>query len=675
MPPTNTSLATDQDRLCVNVLRGLAIDAIERANSGHPGLPLGAAPMTYVLFTRHLRHSPSDPGWANRDRFVLSAGHGSMLLYGALHLSGYDLPLEEIRDFRKFGSRTPGHPEFGWTAGVEAITGPLGQGSANAVGMAIAERALAQRYNTERHTVVDHMTYALVSDGDLMEGISAEAASLAGHLGLGRLVYLYDANQVSLDGPTDLTFTEDVAARYRAYGWHVVEVADGDEDLDAIDRAIAEAKAERSKPSLVIVHTTIGYGAPTKAGKSDAHGAPLGAEELRATKRALGLPEDREFFLPDDAVAHWRRSVEEGRAAQRSWTESFQAYASEHPDLAAQWSLAESELLPDGWDADMPEFEEGKSYATRDVGGKVLNLLASRLPWLIGGDADLGGSTKTVLEGLGSFDGREGAALGRNVHYGVREHAMAAIANGIAYHGGLRTFTATFFCFADYMRPAMRLAAMGDLPVVYVFTHDSIALGEDGPTHQPIEHLASLRAMPGIVVLRPADAVETRAAWRVALARTEGPTAIVLTRQKVPTLARPLGPERTEQGAYVLREVDGAPDATLIATGSEVALAVATRDELAGRGLRARVVSMPSFELFAAQDAELRRHVLGPDDVPRVSIEAAATFGWERWLGPRGLALGLDRFGASAPAEVLLEEYGFTPRALADRVERHLRAH
>jgi len=676
-PSATVAPFTDLDRRAINALRGLAIDAIERANSGHPGLPLGAAPMAYVLWTRHLVHNPTNAGWPDRDRFVLSAGHGSMLLYGLLHLSGYDLPLAEIEAFRQKDSRTPGHPEFGHTVGVEAITGPLGQGSANAVGMAIAERYLAQRYDRGAASVVDHTTYALVSDGDLMEGLSAEAAALAGHLGLGKLVYLWDDNRISLDGPTDMTFTEDVCARYRAHGWHVVEVDDGDTDLEAIDAAIAAARAETNKPSLVRVRTTIGFGSPNKSGKAASHGAPLGADEVRATKAALGLPEDEAFHLPDEVVAHWRKGVERGQHAEAEWNARFEAWSAEYPDLAAQWHMAQAELLPDGWDEDLPSGEPGSSRATRESGGDVLNALAERLPWFFGGDADLSSSTKTHITGGGSFDGRAPASEGhpgRTIHYGVREHAMAAIANGIAYHGGCRTFTATFFCFADYMRPAMRLAAMAELPVTYVFTHDSIALGEDGPTHQPIEHLASLRAMPNLVVLRPADAAETAASWRVAMQRTDGPTALVLTRQKVPALDRPLGPERTDQGGYVLKEADGDAAVTLIATGSEVSLALEAAALLEARGHGVRVVSMPSTELFAAQDPELRRAVLGPDDAPRVSLEAASTFGWERWLGSRGLALGIDGFGASAPASDLLEEYGFTADRVAERVARHLAA-
>ncbi|QDU85898.1 Transketolase [Planctomycetes bacterium Pla163] len=674
---------TDLDRQSINVLRGLAIDAIEAANSGHPGLPLGAAPMAYVLWTRHLVHNPRNPGWADRDRFVLSPGHGSMLLYGLLHLAGYDLSLDELRAFRQKDSRTPGHPEFGWTVGVEAITGPLGQGSANAAGMAVAESYLAQRYNRSAngtaHTIVDHTTYALVSDGDLMEGLSAETASLAGHLGLGKLVYLWDDNRISLDGPTSMTFTEDVPARYRACGWHVEEVADGDTDLEAIDRALAAARAETERPSLICVRTTIGYGSPNKSGKAASHGAPLGGDEAAATKRALGLPTDTTFHVPAEVAAHFGGGcIERGEAAEAEWNARFEAFSAEFPDLAAQWHLAASELLPAGWDEDLPTGEPGSKRATRESGGDVLNALAQRLPWLMGGDADLSSSTKTFIKEGGSFSARSGAsepgAPGRTLHYGVREHAMAAMANGIAYHGGLRTFTATFFCFADYMRPAMRLAAMGELPVTYVFTHDSIALGEDGPTHQPVEHLASLRAMPNLVVLRPADSVETAAAWRAALARTDGPTVLVLSRQGLPRLERELGPECTHLGAYVLAETDGEADVTLIATGSEVELALAARAELAQRGLAARVVSMPSWELFEATDAQYRRSVLGPDDRPRVSIEAASTFGWERWLGARGLALGLDRFGGSAPASVLLEEYGFTATSVADRVEQHTRA-
>ena len=661
------------DDLCINTLRTLSVDAIEKANSGHPGLPLGAAPMAYVLWDRFLKHSPTDPGWPDRDRFVLSAGHGSMLLYSLLHLAGYDLPLGELERFRQLESRTPGHPEFGHTQGVEATTGPLGQGVTNAVGMAIAERYQAQRYNRGEHRVVDHFTYALVGDGDLMEGIAAEAASLAGHLGLGKLIVLYDSNDISLDGPTSLAFTEDVGARFESCGWHVLRVEQGDTDLDGIASAIEAARADDARPTLIEVKTTIGYGAPKKAGTSKVHGAPLGEEELAGTKRELGWTSKEPFHLPDDAVARFREAVARGEGARTEWQARFEAWSAAHPDLAAQWSLAQSELLPAGWDEDLPRFDAGGALATREAGGATLNALAERLPWLFGGDADLSESTKTGLKGCGDFDGRATAEPGRNLRYGVREHAMGAIANGIAYHGGCRTYTATFFVFADYMRPAMRLAAMNDLPVTFVFTHDSVAVGEDGPTHQPVEQLMSLRVIPNLDVIRPADANETVEAWRAALSRTEGPTALVLSRQKLPTVDRSvLAPASgLERGGYVLRDAEGDPDVVLLATGSEVALALEVADLLASRGHAPRVVSMPSWERFEAQESAYRQSVLGRD-VPRVSIEAGATLGWERWTGDRGLTIGIDRFGASAPGPEVMRHLGLDAEAIAGRVERHL---
>jgi transketolase len=658
------------DALCINTIRTLSIDAIERANSGHPGLPLGAAPMAYVLWQRHLRHAPKDPAWADRDRFVLSPGHGSMLLYALLHLYGYELPLDEIRNFRQWGSKTPGHPEHGLTPGVEATTGPLGQGTANAVGMALAERFLARRYNRPGHSIVDHHTYALVSDGDLMEGISQEAASLAGHLGLGKLIYLYDSNDVSLDGPCSLTFTEDVGKRYECLGWQVLTVEDGNTDLEAIDRALQEARAETQKPTLIVVKTTIGYGSPAKGGTAACHGAPLGGDEVRATKEALGWTPAGEFQIPGEALDHFADPAERNAKHVRDWQERFEAWKKEFPDLAAEWATSLGNELPRDWDADVPVFEPGEKLATRVSGGKVLNGLAARIPWLIGGDADLGCSTKTVLTDETRFDGRSGN--GRNIHYGVREHAMGAIANGIAYHGGARTFTGTFFVFSDYMRPAIRMAAMNHLPVTFVFTHDSVAVGEDGPTHQPIEHLMSLRAMPGLRVLRPCDAPETAAAWRLALRETERPTVLVLSRQGVPTLDRSVMAlaDGLERGAYVLSDPTDLPvRAILIGTGAEVHLATQAQRELAAQGIGVRVVSMPSWDLFEEQDSAWKEHVLPPDVTARVSIEAGATFGWERHVGANGVAIGLDRFGASAPGGEVLEQLGFT----TDRVVRTVR--
>jgi transketolase len=658
------------DLLCINTIRTLSIDAVQKANSGHPGLPLGAAPMAWVLWSRHLRHNPKDPAWPNRDRFVLSAGHGSMLLYSLLHLTGYDVSLDELLAFRQWGSKTPGHPETFMTPGVEATTGPLGQGSANAVGMAIAERYLATRYNKPGHTVVDHFTYALVSDGDLMEGVNAEAASLAGHLGLGKLIYLYDANDVTLDGPADMHFTEDVCKRYEAYGWQVLRVEDGNRDLDAIDNAIRAAQNESARPSLIWIHTTIGFGSPNKGGTAEAHGSPLGPDEVKLTKQALGWEADKSFLIPDAALAEFRRAVDRGAELQADWTRAKAAWAAANPELGREWDLRVGGSLPEGWDADLPAFPPGKAVATRSASGKALNVIAKQVPWLLGGDADLGGSTKTLLDGAGSFD-RTGA--GRNIHFGVREHAMGSICNGMAYGGGMRPYAATFFVFSDYMRPAVRLAAMNHLPVVYVWTHDSIGLGEDGPTHQPVEHLASLRAMPGLVVLRPADANETVEAWRVAMKRGDGPTALVLSRQDLPVLDRAAGfgpAAGVAQGAYVLRDPSGgAPQAVIIGTGAEVHVALAAADALAADGVRARVVSMPSWELFAAQPQSYRDQVLPPALAARVSIEAGATFGWERWLGGGGAAIGVDKYGASAPAKVLFEKYGLTPAAVAGRVK------
>jgi len=659
------------DLLCVNTLRTLSIDGVQKANSGHPGLPLGAAPMAYALWARHLRHNPKNPHWPNRDRFILSAGHGSMLLYSLLHVTGYDVSLAEIEAFRQWGSKTPGHPEWHLTPGVEATTGPLGQGSANAVGMAMAERYLAQRYNRPGHTVVDHFTYALVSDGDLMEGVNAEAASLAGHLGLGKLIYLYDANDVTLDGPASLAFsTEDVCARYAAYGWQVLRVEDGDHDIDGIDAAIRAAKADSSRPSLIWIHTTIGFGSPHKAGTCEAHGSPLGVDEVKATKQALGWNADKSFELPADALAHFRSAVDRGAALEAEWGKAKAAWAAAHPELAREWDQRLSGKLPAGWDADLPRFAAGgKGVATRSAAGKALVAIAKQVPWLFGGDADLSGSTKTLIDGAGSFE-RSGA--GRNIHFGVREHAMGSICNGMAYYGGMRPYAATFFVFSDYMRPAVRLSALNHLPVVYVWTHDSIGLGEDGPTHQPVEHLASLRAMPNLVVLRPADATESVEAWKVAMNRTDGPTALVLSRQDLPVIDRAAAgigaAADVARGGYVLRDAGGKLDGIVMATGSEVALAIAAADLLAGDGIGVRVVSMPSWELFAAQPAAWRDQVLPPEVTARVSVEAGTTFGWERWLGPRGVAVGVDRFGASAPAKKLLAEYGLTAEAVAAKL-------
>jgi transketolase len=664
----------DLDQLCINTIRFLAADAVQQAKSGHPGLPMGAAPMAYVLWTRFLRHHPGAPTWPDRDRFVLSAGHGSMLLYALLHLTGYDLPLDEIKRFRQWGSKTPGHPEFGLTPGVEATTGPLGQGLANAVGMAIAERHLGARFNRPGHTVVDHHTYVLCSDGDLMEGVAAEASSLAGHLGLGKLIVLYDDNQVSLAGRAALSFSEDVPRRFEGLGWHTQAVPDGN-DLDAIDKALRDAQAEAERPSLIAVRTVIGYGAPKKAGTHEAHGEPLGDAELRGAKQALGWPLEPAFFLPEPALRHFRTALASGARIEADWRARYDAWRRAFPDLATQWDHGQARALTPGWDQDLPQFPADTPQATRDASGAVLAAVSPRLPHLMGGDADLAPSTKTFVKTAGSF--LRATPEGRHLHFGVREHAMGSIANGITYHGGLLVFCSTFFVFSDYMRPAVRLAALSELPVVYVWTHDSIGVGEDGPTHEPVEHLASLRAMPNLVVIRPGDAAETVVAWQVALARRHGPTALVLSRQKLPVLDRTVHApaDGLRQGAYVLADAPGgAPDLVLIGTGSEVSLVVAAQAALAKEGVRARVVSMPSWELFQAAPPEYRAAVLPPGVARRLAVESGATFGWERWVGPEGAVVGLDRFGASAPGDVVMRELGFTvervvarARALLDR--------
>lgn len=659
-----------QDRLCINTIRTLSIDAIQKANSGHPGLPLGAAPMAYMLWQYHMRHDPQAPNWPDRDRFVLSAGHGSMLLYALLHLTGYDLSLDDIKNFRQWGSKTAGHPESFLLDAIECTTGPLGQGTANAVGMAMAERALAARYNTDEHQIVDHHTYALVGDGDLMEGLAAEACSLAGHLRLGKLIFLYDSNDISLDGPTSMAFTEDVAKRHAAYGWHVLTVEKGDDDLAALDKVIAAAKAETGKPSLIVVKTTIGFGSPNKAGKSDAHGAPLGDDELALTKQALNWESTTPFHVPDAARAHFATAAEKGARSHRAWQETFAAWSAANPTLADEWRMAHAGELPNGWDAEMPQFKAGDKLATRVASGQIINAIAKTVPWFLGGDADLSCSTKTAIKDEAAFDGQSGQ--GRNIHYGVREHAMAGAANGMAYHGGLMNYTATFFCFADYMRPAMRLAALSSLPVVFVFTHDSVAVGEDGPTHQPVEHLASLRAMPNMLVLRPADATEAVEAWRVAVQQTKRPVSLVFSRQGLPVIDRDNYADAAgvQRGGYVLADPDqGKPSVILIATGSEVTLALEAQGALSEQGIPVRVVSMPSWELFAEQDQAYRDQVLPPTIDQRIAVEAGTSFGWERWIGANGTTLTIDRFGASAPGGEVLARYGFTADHLVAKVK------
>ena len=664
------------DNECVNALRFLSVDAVQKADSGHPGMPMGAASMAYVLWTRFLRHTPADPEWFDRDRFVLSAGHGSMLLYSLLHLTGYDVPLEQLKQFRRWGSITPGHPERGVTPGVEMTTGPLGQGFGNGVGLAIAEAHLAACYNRPDAEIVNHFTYGIVSDGDLMEGVSSEAASLAGHLKLGKLIYLYDDNRVTLSAGTDITFTEDRARRFEAYGWHVQSVADGN-NLTAIDAALRAARAETQRPSLILARTHIGYGAPDKQDSFESHGSLLGVDEVRLTKQNLGWPTEPPFYIPEKAAEFFHKAIERGKSAETEWSDRFAAYGRTFPDLAKAFRLAMRNELPDGWDKDIPVFPaDEKGMATRVAAGKVMNVIAPRLPALIGGSADLNPSTFTALSGLGDFEpagmtirDKQGAVdgvwsyAGRNLYFGVREHGMAAILNGLAAHGGAVPFGATFLIFSDYMRPPIRLAAMMKLRVIYVFTHDSIALGQDGATHQPVEQLAGLRAVPGLTVIRPGDANETAVAWRVALEAKDHPVALVLTRQNVPTLDRTqcAAADRLRQGAYVLIDApNGRPDVILIATGSEVGLAMAARQTLQDQKVLARVVSMPSWELFDVQPKSYRDQVLLPSIRARLAVEAGSSQGWHRYVGDRGDVLSVDRFGASAPGDVVMHEYGFT---------------
>lgn len=646
--------------LCINTLRFLSADAVQQANSGHPGLPMGAAPLAYAIWAHHLRHNPAHPAWPNRDRFILSGGHGSMLLYSLLHLTGYALPLEELQRFRQWGSLTPGHPEYGLTPGVETTTGPLGQGFANGVGMAIAEAHLAQRFNRPGHTVIDHTIYAIVTDGDLMEGVTAEAASLAGHLRLGKLIYLYDDNRISIEGSTDLAFTEDRGKRFEAYGWHVQRVEDG-LDVAAIDRAIEAAKQD-PRPSLIMVRTVIGYGLPTRAGTAKAHGEPPGQAELDGAKDALGWPREPRFYIPDAALAFFRQAQVRGAQLELEWQQEMAAYAADYPDLAAELQRRLAGELPAGWEAALPVFPaDPKGMATRASSGKVLNALAEVLPEVLGGSADLAPSTNTWMNAYPAFSAGERA--GRNLHFGVREHGMGAVVNGMAYHGGVIPFGATFMVFSDYMRPPLRIAALSHLGSIWVFTHDSIGVGEDGPTHQPVEHLAALRAIPNLITLRPADANEVREAWRIAIENRRRPTALVLTRQNLPTLDRTAyaPAEGVRRGAYVLADLgQGRPQLLLMASGSEVSLIVEAGKRLAERGLAVRLVSFPSWELFAEQEAAYQTAVLPPDLRRRVAVEAGVTQGWQRWVGLEGRIVGLDRFGASAPAAVIFEQLGFS---------------
>ncbi len=649
----------------INTIRFLSADSVQQANSGHPGLPMGTAPMAYTIWTRHLRHNPANPHWANRDRFVLSGGHGSMLLYSLLHLTGYDLPLDELKRFRQWGSLTPGHPEYGLTPGVETTTGPLGQGFANGVGMAMAEAHLAKVYNRPGHTVIDHFVYAIVTDGDLMEGVSSEAASLAGHLRLGKLIYLYDDNHVTIEGSTDLAFSEDRGQRFEAYGWHVQRVADG-LDVEAIDQAIQAARLD-PRPSLIIVRNIIGYGLPTRAGTAKAHGEPPGAAELDGAKDNLGWPKEPRFYIPEESLAFFRTALEQGAKQEQVWQQKMDAYAAAYSDLAAELNRRLEGKLPDGWDLDLPVFPaDEKGMASRAASGKVINALAGALPELFGGSADLAPSTNTWMNNSVAFDpdnGNPDCYEGRNVHFGVREHAMGSAVNGLAYHGGMIPFGATFMVFSDYMRPPIRLSALSHLGSIWVFTHDSIGVGEDGPTHQPVEQLAALRAIPNLVTLRPADANEVREAWKVAVENRRHPTALVLTRQNLPTLDRAVyaPAEGLRKGAYVLADLgQGKPQIILMASGSEVGLIVQVGKRLEAQGIAVRLVSFPSWELFLDQDETYQESVLLPDVAARLAVEAGVAQGWHRWVGPQGRIQALDRYGASAPAGTVFENLGFS---------------
>ncbi|MDY0163223.1 MAG: transketolase [Desulfobotulus sp.] len=652
------------DALCVTTLRTLAMDAIEKANSGHPGAPMGLAPAAYALWTRVMRHNPKNPAWLDRDRFVLSGGHGSMLLYGLLHLAGYGVSLEDLKNFRQLGSKTPGHPEFGHTPGVETTTGPLGQGIANAVGMAMAERHLAARFNRPGFDLVDHFTYVMCGDGDLMEGVAAEAMSLAGHLRLGRLICLYDANDISIEGATSIAFTENVAARMEACGWHTQTVTDGN-DLEAITTALETAKRVTDQPSLIVLKTRIAYGSPNKEGSEEAHGAPLGAQEVRLTKKAYGWPEDSDFLVPDAVYAHFAAVQAEMQAKEDAWLEMFQRYASEYKDMANLWLDAMTGFLTEGWDKEIPWFKPGEKIATRVASGKVLNAIAKRVPTLMGGSADLAPSNKTFLDGEGEF--QASSPEGRNIRFGVREHAMGAIMAGMFLHNGIRPYGATFLVFADYMRPAIRVASLMRLPLIYVFTHDSIAVGEDGPTHQPVEHLASLRAIPNLTVFRPADANETAVGWKVAMKSNSSPTALILSRQNLPVLNTDGKRGRPERGAYILEDADGTPDIVLIASGSEVHLAVEARKILLEKGIQARVVSMPSWELFEKDTEDYRKRILPPALKKRLVIEAGIAMGWQKYAGDEGDVISIETFGASGPDKEVLRHFGFFVENVVNR--------
>ena len=656
-------MTSDLQTLAINTIRTLSIDAVQKADSGHPGLPMGAAPMAYALWMNDLRFNPHNPAWPNRDRFVLSAGHGSMLLYSLLYLTGYDLPLEQLKNFRQWGSQTPGHPEHGLTPGVETTTGPLGQGAGNAVGFALAEAYLASVFNRPGYNIVDHYTFVLVGDGDLMEGVASEAASLAGTWGLGKLIFMYDNNKVTLDGDTDMTFTEDVSARFRAYGWHTLDVQDGN-DVDLILKAIDDAKSVTNQPSLISIRTVIGYGSPNKQGTSKAHGSPLGKDEIKLVKEFYGWPQE-DFYIPGQALEHFRGAIDRGEKFESEWTALFNKWRADFPDLAALWDSVHSGKLPAGWDADIPTFGTAKNIATRNASGDVLNAIAKHLPTMIGGDADLAGSTKTLIKGAENTGFHKPAE--RNVRFGVREHGMGAIVNGLALHGGIiKPYSATFLTFSDYMRGAIRLGALMNAPAVYVFTHDSIGLGEDGPTHQPIEHVAALNAIPQLTVIRPADANETAAAWHVAMT-LKGPAALIFTRQDLPVIDSDRIRPGVAKGGYVLAgERETTPDVILLSRGSEVHIAHAAYQTLLAEGVNVWLVSMPSWELFDAQDAAYKESVLPRSVTRRVSIEAGVTLGWDRYVGADGVMIGINHFGASAPYERIYQEFGLTPEAVVN---------
>ena len=661
------------DQLSINTLRFLAVDAVQQAGNGHPGAPMGASSMAYVLWSRFLKHNPSDPSWPDRDRFVLSAGHASILLYGLLHLTGYDLSLDEIKNLRQWGSKTPGHPEYGRTPGVEVTTGPLGQGFAHGVGMAIAEQRMANNYNRSEHIIINHYTYAIVSDGDLQEGIASEAASLAGTLGLGKLIYLYDDNDISIEGNTDIAFTEDVAARFRAYGWHVVDSIDG-MDTESVDAAIRQAQAETARPSIVICKTVIGYGSPNKAGTAGVHGAALGAEEVQLTKGALAWSYPEPFAEPQEALDNYRQAIPRGRAAQRTWETSFEAYRTAYPDEASKLEQTWKGTLDKGWanEAEGLFNPSNKPISTREASGKVLNAIVGHVHGLMGGSADLAPSNNTRLKDGGDFSATDRS--GQNIHFGVREHAMGSIANGMALHGGIIPYTATFLIFSDYMRPSIRLAALMGIRVVFIFTHDSVGLGEDGPTHQPIEQIAGLRAVPNLVVLRPADATETVEAWKAAIERTDGPTTIAFSRQNLPVIDRSVMAPASgvRQGGYTLWDSSSSPEVIIIATGSEVHIAMDAAQQLSQHGTAVRVVSLPSWELFEAQPQSYRDSVLPPTIAARVSIEAGSPMGWERYVGLQGRIIGLDHFGASASGPTLYEKFGLTAEHVIEEAKATL---